>query len=61
MYSPDDGEFIGAEILCQGGGPTVIVDTRRERVEGDWGTDHIDFGVDCRELNYALTELYQRV
>lgn len=57
MRSPS-GEFMGAEILCAYGGPTVRVDTRWGKVEGWWGSDHFDRSVDCSELNDLLEELY---
>ena len=31
--------YMGAEILVAGGGPTIWVDTFREKVTGWWGTD----------------------
>jgi len=57
MRSPS-GDFMGVEITCCYGGPTVRLDTRWGTVEGHWGSDHIDRSVDCSELNSILEELY---
>jgi hypothetical protein len=57
MKSPQ-GDFMGVEILCTYGGPTVRVDTRWGKVEGWWGSDHFSVSVDCEEINGALEDLY---
>ena len=33
--------FLGAEILCAGGGPTIWVDTFDKQVKGYWGGDKV--------------------
>ena len=33
--------FLGAEILCAGGGPTIWVDTFDNQVKGYWGADRV--------------------
>ena len=33
--------FLGAEILCAGGGPTIWVDTFDNQVKGYWGRDRV--------------------
>ena len=35
--------FMGAEILVAGGGPTIWVDTFREKVTGWWGSDRFEY------------------
>ena len=50
--------YLGAEILCAGGGPTIWVDTWRGQVKGWWGGDKVivpyadNLGLDdyCEEL-----------
>jgi len=41
-----DGEkqYLGAEILCAGGGPTIWVDTFDRVVKGSWGCDTVRVG-----------------
>ena len=36
--------FLGAEILCAGGGPTIWVDTFDNQVKGYWGVDRVYIG-----------------
>ena len=42
--------FLGARILCAGGGPTIWVDTWTKEVEGYWGGDRVVVGF-CDNLN----------
>ena len=39
-----DKKFLGAEILCAGGGPTIWVDTFDNQVRGYWGADKVYIG-----------------
>ena len=51
--------FLGAEILCAGGGPTIWVDTFREQVTGWWGTDKVRiYFQDNLGLNDYCEEMY---
>jgi len=51
--------FLGAEILCAGGGPTIWVDTFREQVTGWWGSDHVQiYFQDNLGLNDYCEEMY---
>ena len=51
--------FLGAEILCAGGGPTIWVDTFREQVTGWWGTDKVQiYFQDNLGLNDYCAEIY---
>tara|TARA_B100000424_G_scaffold143125_1_gene108816 strand:- start:50 stop:406 length:357 start_codon:yes stop_codon:yes gene_type:complete len=51
--------FLGAEILCAGGGPTIWVDTFREQVTGWWGTDRVQiYFQDNLGLNDYCGDLY---
>ena len=51
-------EYLGAEILVAGGGPTIWVDTWDKEVKGYWGTDRVtwafqdNIGLDdyCEEM-----------
>ena len=51
-------EYMGAQILVAGGGPTIWVDTFTKEVRGYWGTDRVQWcfmdtlGLDdyCEEL-----------
>jgi len=36
--------YLGAKILCAGGGPTIWVDTWTKEVEGYWGGDRVNIG-----------------
>ena len=36
--------YLGAEILCAGGGPTIWVNTWTKEVEGYWGGDRVNIG-----------------
>ena len=50
--------YLGAEIMCAGGGPTIWVDTWDQEVKGYWGSDRVtvpfadNIGLDdyCEEL-----------
>jgi len=37
-----DKRYLGAKILCAGGGPTIWVDTWTKEVEGYWGGDRVN-------------------
>tara|TARA_R100001015_G_C4495893_1_gene71985 strand:- start:213 stop:530 length:318 start_codon:yes stop_codon:yes gene_type:complete len=47
-----DKSFLGAEILCAGGGPTIWVDTWNQEVKGYWGGDRVTIGF-CDNLGLA--------
>jgi len=57
-YINGDKSYLGAEILCAGGGPTIWVNTYTKYVEGYWGGDKVEhpftdrLGLDnyCEEL-----------
>ena len=57
-YVNGDKSYLGAEILCAGGGPTIWVNTYTKQVEGYWGGDKVlepfidNLGLDdyCEEL-----------
>ena len=57
-YVDRDKRFLGAEILCAGGGPTIWVNTYTKQVEGYWGGDKVfepfidELGLDdyCEEM-----------
>ena len=54
-----DKSFLGAEILCAGGGPTIWVDTFREQVTGWWGSDRVQiYFQDNLGLNDYCEEMY---
>ena len=50
--------YLGAEIMCAGGGPTIWVDTWDQEVKGYWGGDRVtcpfadNLGLDdyCEEI-----------
>ncbi len=51
--------FMGAEILVAGGGPTIWVDTFREKVTGWWGSDCFEYYFqDNLGLNDYCEEMY---
>ena len=57
-YVNGDKSYLGAEILCAGGGPTIWVNTYTKQVEGYWGSDKVlepfidNLGLDdyCEEM-----------
>ena len=54
-----DKSFLGAEILCAGGGPTIWVDPFREQVTGWWGSDRFEYYFqDNIGLNDYCEEMY---
>ena len=51
--------FMGAEIMCAGGGPTIWVDTWRDQVTGWWGGDKVIVPyADNLGLNDYCEEMY---
>ena len=57
-YVRQDKSYLGAEIMCAGGGPTIWVNTYTGQVEGYWGGDKVlepfidNLGLDdyCEEM-----------
>ena len=41
-YVDRDKRYLGAEIMCAGGGPTIWVNTYTGYVEGYWGGDKVE-------------------
>ena len=51
--------YLGAEILCAGGGPTIWVDTFDRVVRGSWGGDTVRVGFcDNLGLDDYCEEMY---
>ena len=51
--------YLGAKILCAGGGPTIWVDTWTREVEGYWGGDRVtEHFIDNLDLEHYCEELY---
>ncbi len=51
--------YLGAEILCAGGGPTIWVNTWTKEVEGYWGGDRVNIGFcDNLDLDGYCEEMY---
>ena len=40
-YVDSSKRYLGAEIMCAGGGPTIWVNTYTQQVEGYWGGDRV--------------------
>jgi hypothetical protein len=60
--SMSDGKYRGAEVLVAAGGPTVWIDTQRNRVVGKWGFEKIErHYYDQIGLDDAVEEYYQCV
>ena len=58
-YVDRDKRYLGAEILCAGGGPTIWVDTFTKEVRGYWGTDRVQrYFIDNLGLDDYCEELY---
>ena len=57
-YVDSQKRYLGAEIMCAGGGPTIWVNTYTREVEGYWGGDKVrepfidNLGLDdyCEEM-----------
>ena len=57
-YVDREKRYLGAEIMCAGGGPTIWVNTYTKEVEGYWGGDRVtvpfadNLGLDdyCEEM-----------
>ena len=51
--------YLGAKILCAGGGPTIWVDTWTKEVEGYWGGDRVNIAfADNLGLDDYCEEIY---
>ena len=51
--------YLGAQIMCAGGGPTIWVDTFTKEVRGYWGTDRVQrYFIDNLGLDDYCEELY---
>ena len=58
-YVDRDKRFLGAEIMCAGGGPTIWVNTYTGQVEGYWGGDKVlEPFIDNLGLNDYCEEMY---
>jgi hypothetical protein len=54
-----DKNYLGAEIMCAGGGPAIWVDTWDRQVKGYWGADRVCISyVDNLGLDDYCEELY---
>ena len=54
-----DKQYLGAEIMCAGGGPTIWVDTFTKEVRGYWGTDRVQrYFIDNLGLDDYCEEIY---
>jgi hypothetical protein len=52
-------QYLGAEILVAGGGPTIWVDTFTKEVRGYWGTDRVQrYFIDNLGLDDYCEEMY---
>ena len=58
-YVDRDKRYLGAEIMCAGGGPTIWVNTYTKEVEGYWGGDRVKVPfVDSLGLDDYCEEMY---
>ncbi len=59
-YYVDQGKrYLGAEIMCAGGGPTIWVNTYTKQVEGYWGGDKVlEPFIDNLDLDDYCEEMY---
>jgi len=58
-YVDRDKGYLGAEIMCAGGGPTIWVNTYTKYVEGYWGSDRVNVPfADNLELDDYCEEMY---
>ena len=58
-YVDREKQYLGAEIMVAGGGPTIWVNTYTKEVEGYWGGDCVKVPfIDSLELDEYCEELY---
>ena len=58
-YINGDKSYLGAEIMCAGGGPTIWVNTYTKYVEGYWAGDKVlEPFIDNLDLDYYCEEIY---
>ena len=58
-YVDSSKQYLGAEIMVAGGGPTIWVNTYTKYVEGYWGSDKVlEPFIDNLGLDYYCEELY---
>ena len=58
-YVDREKRYLGAEIMCAGGGPTIWVNTYTEEVEGYWGCDKVrEPFIDNLDLDDYCEEMY---
>ena len=58
-YVDSSKRYLGAEILCAGGGPTIWVNTYTKEVEGYWGGDRVtEHFIDNLGLDDYCEEMY---
>ena len=58
-YVDSSKRYLGAEIMCAGGGPTIWVDTWTNEVKGYWGSDRVTVPfADNLGLNDYCKEMY---
>jgi len=58
-YVDSSKRYLGAEIMCAGGGPTIWVNTYTKQVEGYWGGDKVlEPFRDSLDLDYYCEEMY---
>ena len=60
-YVDSSKRYLGAEIMCAGGGPTIWVNTYTKEVEGYWGGDRVEepiYGAMVEELDNYCEKLY---
>jgi hypothetical protein len=58
-YVDSSKRYLGAEIMCAGGGPTIWVNTYTKYVEGYWGSDRVNEPfIDNLGLDEYCEEMY---
>ena len=58
-YVDREKRYLGAEIMCAGGGPTIWVNTYTKEVEGYWGGDKVrEPFIDNLDLDDYCEEMY---
>ena len=58
-YVDSSKRYLGAEIMCAGGGPTIWVNTYTKYVEGYWGGDKVfEPFIDNLDLDSYCEEMY---
>lgn len=54
------GDYLGSRVCVTLGGPNIYIDTRNQKVQGDWGGDYVErsYASDALGLDDYLAEMF---